>query len=239
MRNLRSYFTVIFDTKEISDDHLRKFTEVHLRRLAADNPQNVFTPLLTATTAAYDAYFGALKDEDTKSAIQQGLTKSMNGALHDFIRAVRRREGTIKGEFDKPSPTYEEFFPHGLEEYNQATLATVETLMTRFANAASRHVEVLGQPFADRFLALKNSFIAARAAQLSVIGEVKGDKVHTAETRDALEDQLMDNVLMLAMKFKRKPDAGMAYFDQSIIRRPEPGDDDEPPPSSTAPKGAA
>jgi hypothetical protein len=228
MKNLRTYFTVVFDTPRISDDKLRKFVEVHLKRLAANNPGGIFSSLLAATTTAYDDYFGAITDEDTKAAIQKGLTKTMNDTLEEFIRAVRRREGTIKGEFDKDSAAYLEFFPQGLTEYNQSTLANVETLMARFVNASTKHVAELGQPFVDRFVGLKQAFVAARAAQLTAMGEVKGEKLGTAEARTALEDQLMDNVLTLAMKFKRDADTGMSYFDQSIIRPAGEGDDEEP-----------
>jgi hypothetical protein len=153
MKNLRMFFTVVFDTPEIGDDNLRKFADVHLKRLAANNPANVFTPLITATTSAYDDYFGSINGEDTKTALQKALAESMNDALDEFTRTVRRREGTIRGEFEKRSAVYTESFPQGLDEYNQATLANVETLMTRFATAAGRHVNALGQAFADRFVA--------------------------------------------------------------------------------------
>lgn len=55
---------------------------------------------------------------------------------------------------------------------------------------------------------------AVCAAQLLTIGEVKSEKTDAAEARYALEDQLMDNLLTLAIQFKRNPAAGMAYFDQ-------------------------
>ena len=159
----------------------------------------------------------------------------MNDALAEFQQAVRRREGTIKSEFDKPSATYDEFFPQGLTEYGDATLANAETLMKRFADAAARHVDVLGQAFVDRFAQLRQTFVAARAAQLAMMGEVRAEKLGTAGARAALEDQLMDNLLTLAMKFKRDPDSGMAYFDQSIIRGDAAPAEDEPAKPAAAP----
>jgi hypothetical protein len=136
MRNLRTYFTVIFDSPKISDDKLRKFAEIHLQRLSADNPGGVFTPLITATTAAYQAYFGAIVDEATRTAIQKGMTLKMNDALDAFLEAVRRQEGRIRADYGKESAEYTEFYPQGLMEYNQSTLANVEALMLRYAKAA-------------------------------------------------------------------------------------------------------
>lgn len=227
MRNLRTYFKVIFDSSKISDDNLRKFAEIHLQRLVGNNPDGVFTTLIGATTAAYQEYFGNMVDEATRTAIQKGMTLTMNEALDSFIKAVRRQEGRIHADFDKPSATYAEFYPQGLEEYNQASLADVETLMKRYADAAARHVEQLGQSFVATFAAFHAGFVAARQAQLMTMGEVKAEKSDVRGSRDALEDQLMDNLLTLAMKFKRDPDGGMAYFDQSFLRRPGADDEEE------------
>jgi hypothetical protein len=233
MKNLRTYFKVIFDSPKISDDNLRKFAEIHLQRLSAGNPGGIFTALITATTGAYQAYFGAIVDEATRAAIQKGMTLKMNDALDAFHEAVRRQEGRIRAEYDKESATYAEFYPQGLNEYNKSTLADVEALMLRFAQAAERHVALLGQNFVDTFKGFHAEFTAARTAQLLAIGGVKAEKTDTRGNRDALEDQLMDNLFTLAMKFKRDADAGMAYFDQSFLRDTDAAEDDAddaPPP---------
>lgn len=235
MRNLRTYFKVIFDSPKISDDNLRKFAETNLQRLSAGNPGGVFTALITATTAAYQAYFGAIVDEATRAALQKGMTLRKDEALDVFLEAVRRQEGRIRAEFGEGSAEYAEFYPQGLGEYNGATLANVESLMLRYALAAARHLAVLGQPFVDAFAGYHAEFAAARTAQLLAIGEVLAEKTDTRNSRDALEDQLMDNLLTLAMRFKRDPEAGMAYFDQSFLRRPgadeEDGDEEDDTPA--------
>jgi len=233
MKNLRTYFKVIFDSPKISDDNLRKFAEIHLQRLSAGNPGGIFTALITATTGAYQAYFGAIVDEATRAAIQKGMTLKMNNALDAFLEAARRQEGRIRAEYDKESAVYAEFYPQGLNEYNQASLADVEALMLRYAQAAERHVALLGQNFVDTFKDFHAKFTAVRTAQLLAIGGVKAEKTDTRGNRDALEDQLMDNLFTLAMKFKRDADAGMAYFDQSFLRDTDAAEedaDDAPPP---------
>lgn len=227
MRNLRSYFKVIFDSARISDDNLRKFAEIHLQRLSADNPGGIFTALIGATTAAYQAYFGAIVDEATRAAIQKAMTLRMNDVLDDFLEAVRRQEGRIRAEYGKESAEYAEFYPQGVMEYNEASLANIEGLMLRYAQAAERHLAQLGQTFVDTFQDFHAAFRAARSAQLLAIGEVKAEKTDTRVSRDALEDQLMDNLFTLAMRFKRDADAGMAYFDQSFLRDAAADDEDE------------
>ncbi len=54
---------------------------------------------------------------------------------------------------------------------------------------------------------------------------MKGGKRDTAVSRAVVEDRLRDNVLTLAMHFKRDPDSGMAYFDQMIIRDEDKAED--------------
>ena len=220
MMQLERFFENPFDTREISDDNLKKFSEDCLRRMSAGlgdagDPEGI----LAATAAAHDGYFGALTDEDTKTALRKALTISMNGVLVEFQRTVSRREGTIRGEFGADSPQYTEFFPGGLTEYANATLANVETLMKRMATAAKKYEAALGKPFVDRFAGLLAQFKTARTAQLEGKGGVAASNTLTKEKRDALLLQLFDDLLVLARRHKDEPERAAEYFDQSIIRR--------------------
>ena len=233
MMDLQRYFEIAFEDERISDDDLRKFTEDHLRRLTANDPDHEFGALVTATAAAYSDFFGGISDEDTQAAVRQGLTIAMKDALEGFKAHVRRREGLIRSTWDKDSPEYTEFFPRGLNEYNQVTLGNAETLMTRFVNAATAHQATLGQPVVDEFAQLKEAFVSARTAQLEKKAAVSGSKAEAAAARAALEKQLTVNLLTLALKFVGQPEQGMAFFDQSIIR-PASG----APPAAPAPEPA-
>lgn len=236
MVNLMTFFRNHFDTKEISDDRLRKFSEDHLQRLAANNGNGEYTDLIAAATAAYNGYFGAITDEDTRFAIQQGLTRAMQNIFEEFKKAVSQKEGMVRALWGKESPEYQEFFPLGLREYAQATLATVETLMSRMADAAERRLAALGQPFADQFADLKSRFLAARAGQLQKFGAVADSRNTTRESRDELEIQLMKSLLTLALKFTGDGERGLGFFDQSIIRPAGRGGEEE---EASAPEGTA
>ena len=60
---------------------------------------------------------------------------------------------------------------------------------------------------------------------------MKKEKRDTAASRAVVEDQLMVNLLTLAIHYKRDSDSGMAYFDQSIIRPDEEAADEPQPPA--------
>lgn len=231
MIKLETFFKNHFDTDRISDDNLRKFTEIHLQKLAAKNTGGEFTQMITDTTDAYNLYFGKIVDEDTKFAVQQGLTITVNNAVETFKAAVRRRAGLIVSVFGENSAQYQEFFPLGLTEYSNATLQNVETLMNRMVNAATKYSVELTPAVATEFQGYLTTYQTARTAQLLKKGEVTDAKSATSDNRDVVEVQLMKNVLTIAAMFVGNVSACVDFFDQSFIRGSNDDEDDETPPT--------
>jgi hypothetical protein len=218
MINLKRFAVNHFNTKNISDFSLRLFAEITWSSLIANNNAGVYDKLITDTGAAYTDYYGALTDEETKSAIKEGKTISMYAELKNFKETVQQKEGAVRGTFGHESGVYQEFFPQGLTEYTVATLTNVETLMGRFAVIAAAHQAELGVDFAALFANLKTSFLAKREAQLKAISDVKSKKAATKKFRGVLEKQLMVDVLTVAANNVGKPDVMKVYFDQSFLR---------------------
>jgi hypothetical protein len=235
MMDLKRLFKNHFDTKEISDDNLRKFAEIHLERLSANNTAAQFTAMITATTTAYQDYFGAMTNEDTRFAIQQGLTITMKNIVEDFKKSVSQKEGLIRGNFGKESAEYQEFFPAGLTEYSSATLANIELLMKRMAASTTTHQATLGVALVGDFEAKLTAFKNARQAQLVKIGEVAESKTGTSTKRDGIENELMKNVHLIASMFIGDVDRCMDFFDQSFIRSNGKDDEEETPTDPTPP----
>ncbi len=219
MKNLRMYFEIAFDDpEEISFAELKKFSEDHLARLRANNASHEFDSLIAATTTVYDAYFGGISSTDTGAAEREELTGDMDLAFEAFKALVSRREGTVRGEFGRHSAKYQAFFPHGMSEYANADLADAQMLMDRLVSAADANKARLGQGVLDEFTAARTAFQEARDAQLEQKGVVSDSRTDLRAARKALERQLTLNLLTLAIKFLGDPDAGLAFFDQSIIR---------------------
>jgi len=218
MLNLINFFRILFNTSRISDLNLRKFCEDNLQRMIANNPGGIYTILITDTTTAYNGYYGAITDEDARTAIKEGSTIAMNNAMKDFQDNVSQQEGIIRGTYGKTSPIYQEFFPHGLTEYSNANLQGVGVLMDRMVTASTAHQADLGVPFLTLFTNLRDTFFTARTAQLNLIGDVAGKKDVTETTRDDVEIQLMRNVLFIAYNNVGNTSAANTYFDQSFIR---------------------
>ena len=230
MQNLTTFFRNHFDTKEISDDKLKKFTEDHIQKMISNNTTAEYDTLITDTSTAYTTFYGAISDEGARYALQQALTAQMNNTVEAFKKAVSQKEGIIKGNFGKESAEYQEFFPHGASEYSQATLANIEMLMDNFVNASNNHVGVLGIPFLTEFQDCRTNYTSARDAQLQKIADVAETKTASHQNRDVLELQLHKNLHTIATMFPGDVDRCMDFFDQSFIRPSESGDEEEPTP---------
>ena len=221
------YFEVQFDDPNINRQQLRKFTEDHLKRMAQNNDKNLYDMLLTDTKAAYEKYFGFLNDTDTNNALQQSRTKSMENIRAQFSALLGRREGLITNSFLEDSPEYQEFFPHGLTEYSNASLENIETLMNRIITAAAAHADELGANLSLEFSKIKDSFMAARGQQLAQKGAASKASEDTDEAKAELQVQLTRNLLTIALNNIGNPGAAAMYFDQSIVARASSGGDDE------------
>ena len=227
---METFFKNHFNTNKISDDNLRKFAEIHLQRLAAKNGGGEFTTMIIDTTTAYTNYFGSITDEDTKFAVQQGLTIAVNNAVENFKKAVSQKEGIVRGNFGKDSPEYQEFFPLGVTEYSKATLQNVEMLMNRFVTAANKFAVQLGVALETEFQGYLTAFTTARTSQLLKLGEVADSKTDTSFKRDDVEIELMKNVHLIGAMYVGDINTCMDFFDQSFVRDSSSNEDEEPTP---------
>jgi hypothetical protein len=226
MINLYSVFQNFFDTKEISDDNLKKFTQDHIQRMTANNGGGTFTALITETTNVYLGYFGNITDTDTALAMQQALTLTVDTIMHNFKASASQKEGLVRSTYGKDSPTYQEFYPHGITEYSNATKANIETLMNRMVVAATAHEVDLGAPFKTLFANYQTNYTTARNAQLGKMAQVSTERTEIHATRDIVEIQLCKNLHFVGYTFPGDPDRCMDFFDQSIIRPSQSSDSD-------------
>lgn len=132
MRDLNMYFEIAFLKARISFENLRKFAEITIQRISMNNPGGIYTDILTALTNAYTSYFGDIVDEETKKALKEGSTITMNNAMNAFIGWVRQKEGIISGTFGIGSAIHQAFYPHGMTEYTNMDLGNAETIMNRY-----------------------------------------------------------------------------------------------------------
>lgn len=96
--------------------------------------------MIPPTEAAYINLRDNLTDTAVSFNLQQSKTVSVDSILESFKKTILKREAAIRVHFDKPTPEYQEFFPHGLTQYTKITKATATVLFHQLVVAAQNHV---------------------------------------------------------------------------------------------------
>jgi hypothetical protein len=230
MISLNRYFTNPFLTKEISKSELKVFAEDHLAKVTAANKDGGYDELLTTTNVAYTNYYGQLSDGLLSQALQKAATHTMTQRWEELVKWITTKgEARVKDRADKPSALYIEFFPHGLSEFHNATVADGSTIAERFLQSTEKHNVLLGEDFVTKAGEMVESYLDARRLQM----EGKGDKTLARKTggdlKADLQNCLFDNLLALAKKCK-DPEQCSLFFDQSLLEdRSEPTAPTPPP----------
>lgn len=222
--NIEKYFEILFARSSISNGELKNFAEDHRAKLNSHNNSGPlsgqFADLLAALNPLYDSFVGRISTEDSASAGQQGETISKNEALASFCHLVSLREARVRDKFPKGSAPYEEFFPHGLSEYNRPTMAKAVVLMDRMVDKATKFVADTGADMVTEFTAARSAFQNARTEQVEQKGEVSEAASLRRAARAALELQLQKNLLTIALMFVGQPERAKDFFDQSKLKNP-------------------
>lgn len=219
MLNLNTLYKNHFGSRQISDDKIRKFAEINLERLKANNGGGELTQLIADTATALQIYSSAITDEDVKFAKQQGLTIKVKNILKGFKELISRQEGLIRSQFGKKSGEYQEFFPYQKNEYWQCNLKNADLLMDRFHKAAEKYAPQIGDDLRNRLQAMLADFKSTREEQLLKKAEVTDCKTTTSKKRKELEIQLMKNLYYIGYLYTGNIDKCNNFFDQSFLRK--------------------
>jgi hypothetical protein len=222
MIDLNRFFENIFYPLETTESNFVEGTDRHIALLTANNPSGAYDAILLKIKTKRDDLKTAISNRDSETTEQEGSTIEMNIALNNFIKFIRIREGLIKSTFEGDNTSqYEEFFPLGLDEYNHATLATIETLLDRCVTKATKYEANLGIAFKNDCIAKRTAFKEARAAQLINIGE-RGNVVNAAQQAIIdVADQLTYNLHTIVLLNIGVAGAADLYFEQRFFMRPE------------------
>jgi len=217
--DLETLFKNHFSSRQISDNKLRKFAEIQIERLKANNGGGEFTQLISDTASAYQLYAAAITDEEVKFAVQQGLTISVNKLLGDFKNFIAAKEGIVRAYFGKKDSAYQAFFPLGKNEYWQCNFKNVEMLLSRLVTAADQYSAQLGIDLKNELQSMLNDFKNAREAQLLKKGEVADSKTTVSKRRSELEIQLLKNLHHIGFTYPGNVNRCNDFFDQSFLRK--------------------
>jgi hypothetical protein len=230
MTKFEKYFMAMFLFARVNEANFVRFVEDHLQRLIANNAGGKYTPLITALTALLHDYKAAIDQRNLNQALQESKTMLVDQTMSAFKTLLCNKVFEIKKIWPETDPVFEQFFPHGMEEYQSATKGNFGSLMNRFLGICDLHEDDLPEKFTEPFILLKTSYETGRPAQLNLIGTTDGNRLNVAAKREAVTLQTTIHLLTLALDFLGKPEMVPVYFDQSIIRRPVKQNGNEPVP---------
>jgi len=214
---LNRFFKNPFLDPAISNSELQAFAEDHVSKVAGANAGGELDALLTDTTAAFNGYFGELTNLSLRTATQKAATQTARQRWAEFVGWMTKKgEARIEDKAEKPSAVYTEFFPRGMAEYHESTVADGRTLAVRVKASPATHAVLLGADFKTKVDVLVDGYESARSAQM----EKKGGSTDTRGSRDeakaALQKQLFRNLLFFAER-EMDPERCALFFNQSLL----------------------
>ena len=234
MIKISRYFENPFDDREISGEELRIFSEDHLGKVnshqASGELAGTLTAMVTATTATFNAFDQALSTRAAQIGTQMGGTMSKDDVLQLFRTTIRQRRGRVVDKVGEDSAIYLEIFPGGLSYYTRATMQTIQARLDYAVDKFTKFTAELGPELATEFTALRTSFENARSGQEEDKGETSEARQAVRTTRTALELQLLDNLLTFAKLYKGQPVRAAEFFNQSLLKDPQPSKPTPPTP---------
>ena len=219
MHDLKKYFVSPFVNIEVGKDKQYKFYEDHDNRMiSAVNNGEPFGGLLAATHTKVLNLKNSLGSQASTLAQKESKTITVDNAIEAFKTKIKESEAHILIKYPKGSAIYEEFYPHGLNEYNHITKANIEKLMAQFIKPLDDHKGELGETLLDEFTALETNYTNARNEQLQKKEDSETSRYTWDTSLAAMEDQAFVNLLSIALVHRNHPEKIKMFFDQSIIR---------------------
>lgn len=219
MLNLIRLVNDLFDDEKLFDPELRSFSEDHLVRLSQpeNNPAGIYSGLITDLTNKYNAYYGKITNEATKKAIAEGTTATRNAARKAAEEKISQLQGLVKYKFGETSGTYQEFYPLGASEYQNAREGDVGTLFDRFVGRAVAHLTADYPADVTAITNLVTAFDNAYTARETAVAQVDIAGTGKLADRQALTTQLTTNFLTIAINNIGNPAKFNDYYDPRFL----------------------
>ncbi len=222
MKQLESFLQNPFSDPKISLDKKKKFGESHLVNLTVQNTANIYDQTIVDTAAVQTALFGDITNVEVTKALQKAQTESVDHLMEAFKkRNTRLNNFLISTEVDK-QPVYQTFFPQGVTEFTRdVNKGNVEQLMTRLVEVITLQPAVAGgATVLAEYEAFRIQYALVRNLQLTKISQVSAGITNRENAEAAWDNQLFDNLLLIARENKGQPDLINNFFDQSIVHTP-------------------
>lgn len=215
---LDKFFENQFTDIRITDSRIYNFSNSSIVAMTAANIGGRFSNIIDFWSATSAAMYAQISNLDTGINIQVGLTKTNNQVMAEFKAKMSDEEGIIaKALGGKNSPKYNEFFPHLLSEYTNATKTQMPFLIKRVVDASQKYETELGKILVDEFVLIQKDWDSSRIKQSTQIATVKGQIATKSKTRTDLENTSQLAILELAKIFAGDPVSAKQFVNTDLL----------------------
>lgn len=221
MNKLASFRKNPFLTINIAREKFEKFVREHIARTkSAHNP--AFDSIILATETLSNSVFDNLQNNDEFKNQKRGLTWQVNKKIREFKALVLKMGSLVEVTFEKKSPTYEVFYPHGRTEYHRANKTNILVLFERIIEATTAYEAELGSDWKTAFSQMYADFVPLFQQQNQKKGEVAKTSSDFGELKKAMCNQLYKNLLVILAEYYENPKRAKTFFNEKTVNWKKP-----------------
>ncbi|TCZ75008.1 hypothetical protein [Flaviaesturariibacter aridisoli] len=206
-------FGNFFNDPKISNYRMLLFGEdaySSLKEFLADMAAGIELPLAT--------YRDLLGGVITARAVLKGRTVSVDDYSDAFLSTIRRTEDSLGvHNIRKGHPTYLEFFPQGLDGYNDINRGSAHALMQLAAAAASKHPDLLTTELAAELAAFPEGWLRVRGAQQVQAGSADDKAASVRAARRVLETALCKALHEVGARYPADAATAGSFFSFDLL----------------------
>ena len=156
----------------------------------------------------------------TARAVLKGRTATVNDYCDAFLDTIRQTEDALGGQkIRKGHPVYLEFFPQGLETYNEIDRGNAYSLMELAAAAASKHNHLLSADLAAELAAFPEGWLRVRGQQQGQSGVADEKAAAVRAARRVLEIALCKAIHEVGARYPGDAKGAGAFFQFNLLYR--------------------
>ena len=220
MQDLSNLFGDLLEDPKITNNRKVIFGNDQIVRLTDNNPAGIYTPIITATTAAVNALSVIIVARESDTSTREGSTVTKNRTRTALVEFISRKEGLIKSVFGKTSGQYQEFFPQGLSAFHSGTEMEFNNAAKVVLEKAHKFEIELGSAFVTELNSLYEFWDTAYNRKNNDTVTADNDGSEEATKAKELQLQLTKNALFIAYNNVGVATAYATYFDTALLFAP-------------------
>ncbi|TCZ68256.1 hypothetical protein [Flaviaesturariibacter aridisoli] len=209
-------FGNFFNDPNISNYRMLLFGEATLAALREALPE-----IASALNLPVESYRDLLGGVVTARAVLKGRTVSVDDYTDAYLDTIRQTEDTLGSKkIRKGHPVYLEFFPQGLDGYNDINRGNAHALMQLSAVAAAQHADLLGADLSDELIAFPQGWLRVRGQQQGQSGSADDKAAALRAARRVLEVALCKTLHEVGARYPADAGAAGAFFSFDLLYAP-------------------